>query len=205
MISVIMLAAMVLGVSITVTAWILARHAPALPRPPSTYPEITSPNPDLPTASDRWSMETEHELNPHTQFNHIGCRVCGPGPLKKHELPSQYDHVFYKDVEFSDSYGKWKKRISTTNPRGAQVVSSEIESSEYHTPMLDMDFPVRVVETSTPGHHHLYLDKPILWKDYKKVLIALRDAGLIEEGFADVSIQRGSTHLRPPWVEKVQS
>lgn len=202
MITVIMLAAMIFGVSAAVTMAIIARHAPELPKPPPKYPEITSPNPKLPTASDRWSMETEHVLAPHTEFNHTGCRVCGPGPLRRLEVPSEYDHVYYKDVEFSDSYGSYKSRISTSSPQDAQVVSSEIEGSEYHTPMLDLDYSVRVIESSTPGHHHIYIDKPVLWKHYKNVLIALRDAGLIEEAFADVSIKRKSTHLRPPWVEK---
>lgn len=71
-----------------------------------------------------------------------------------------------------------------------------------HRPMLDIDFPAALVPSSTPGHFHLYLDKPMPAKKYFDLLVALAEAGIIEEGFANASIERGYTSLRLPWVKK---
>ena len=60
--------------------------------------------------------------------------------------------------------------------------------------------PCRVVESSTPGHYHLYIDQRMRWGEYKDLLKALHKAGLIESGFYDASIRNHATMLRPPWV-----
>lgn len=149
-------------------------------------------------------MEQEHELFPDKPHKHVGCRVCGPGPLLKYQVPSRYDHVYIGDVNFTDDYG-WThvRQGRVTGPGCASVVSSEIEGhKKWHTLMLDIDLPSRLVGSSTPGHHHLYIDKPMLWRDYKRVIKALTKAGIIEEGFYKCAKKNKATHLRPPWAEK---
>lgn len=159
---------------------------------------------------DRNIQEREHELyeTPPDEngWQHTNCRVCGPGPLKRGLIPSQHNHVFYRTEQkvLADEYGvhRWEERVECP-PKEAQVVSSELDESRgCHTVMLDIDIRSRLIESSTPGHHHLYIDKVMSWRKYKRLLRAMYKAGIIEKGYYQVSVKRKATHLRPPWVEK---
>lgn len=76
------------------------------------------------------------------------------------------------------------------------------QTEEWHRPMLDFDFPVAAVPSSTPGHTHVYIDRALTWEQYEKVLRVLGEVGLLEEGYVRASIARRSTFLRLPWVKK---
>lgn len=158
-----------------------------------------------PTQTERWIQEQEHELWPERsrrEHDHTDCRVCGPGPLGRGEIPSELPHVFYNFKIFNTNYGVYEERVRC-KPSEAKVVSSEIEGTkESHTIMLDIDLPARLVESSTPGHYHLYIDKMLRWREYKRLLRALMRAGIIEKGFYRASVGRRATHLRPPWSQK---
>jgi hypothetical protein len=72
-----------------------------------------------------------------------------------------------------------------------------------HRPALDIDIPCRYVASSTPGHGHIYLDHlPMEWETYKVFLYCLVGFGVIEKAYADHSVARGQTLLRPPGVPK---
>lgn len=79
-------------------------------------------------------------------------------------------------------------------------------TSNWHSPVVDIDFPVRVVPSSTPGHHHLYLDGIMMkWEKYESLLKALADAGIIEGGYCKNSLRRQMTMVRLPHVKKPPS
>lgn len=89
----------------------------------------------------------------------------------------------------------------------ADVTSSAIKASwgeQRHIVALDIDYPVHVAQSSTPGHYHLYIDVPggIEHHGYMALVSLLGHLGVVEKGYAQVSIQRGHTDLRLPWVEK---
>lgn len=84
----------------------------------------------------------------------------------------------------------------------SHVISSELEDSEYHKPVIDIDVPIRVFPSTTPGHFHLYIDYNIKWDDYVHLLDAMARAGIVERGYVDASIERGGTHVRLPWIAK---
>lgn len=73
-----------------------------------------------------------------------------------------------------------------------------------HVVALDIDYPAYLVESSTPGHHHLYLDVPggVAHDDYMSLLQRLGALGVIQPGYAKVSQERGHSDLRLPWVPK---
>ena len=75
-----------------------------------------------------------------------------------------------------------------------------------HVVAIDIDIPAHLVPSSTPGHSHLYIEVKggIPHHRYMALLSALADAGVIERGYADVSIARGHSDLRLPWVRKGQ-
>jgi len=83
----------------------------------------------------------------------------------------------------------------------ANLLSSLCKDGK-HRPVIDIDVPVRYVPSTTPGHGHLYIDVPMDWPQMAKVLIALRDAGVVEEGYLNAALDRGATYVRPEWVKK---
>lgn len=86
----------------------------------------------------------------------------------------------------------------------ANLISSECSNGK-HAPVIDMDFPVYVMPSSKLGHSHLYIDKEITWAQYERILKALANAGLIEEGYLDSSLNRKFTAVRPVGVTKPES
>ena len=56
--------------------------------------------------------------------------------------------------------------------------------------------------SSTPGHSHLYVDAPMPWRRYKRLLRACMKAGLIEKSWYKASVRSRTTYLRPPWRSK---
>jgi hypothetical protein len=89
-------------------------------------------------------------------------------------------------------------------PAEAQLTSSLLRDGQ-HAPALDLDFPCRLVPSSTPGHFHLYIDKPMSWRKYKKLMKALVKAGLLEKGYYRASVAREGSDLRMPGVSKVET
>lgn len=89
----------------------------------------------------------------------------------------------------------------------ANVITSKVAStanwmSPLHKVVIDVDMPVTLVPSSTPGHFHLYIDHLLSWSSYKELLLALVNAGIIQQGYFDSSIMRGHTTLRLPWIKK---
>jgi len=81
------------------------------------------------------------------------------------------------------------------------TIQENIDSST-HMPVLDIDYSAVMLESSTPGHFHLYLNKAVSWDKYVAVLKAMGDAGLLEPGFVECSIKRGQSFVRMPGVKK---
>jgi len=93
----------------------------------------------------------------------------------------------------------------------ANLISSELDypyhsnvpkDDRLHAPSIDIDFPVECYESSTPGHFHLYIERPMTWRQYRRLLHALMRAGIIEEGYYKASIQRGGSFLRKKGTKK---
>lgn len=121
-----------------------------------------------------------------------------------------------RDVNFGEP-SWYEENVGESRPvvyktKSATVVTSEVtrgegenphEPSGMHKPVLDIDLPVKVLESSTPGHHHLFIDKRMTWEQYKKLLDVLAEVGIIEEGYSRVSQgSRRHTAVRLPWVKK---
>lgn len=67
---------------------------------------------------------------------------------------------------------------------------------DMHAPALDIDLPCTLIESSTKGHYHLYIDKVMPWADYEKLLTVMTEVGIIEEGFLNMSVKRKCSLLR---------
>jgi hypothetical protein len=92
----------------------------------------------------------------------------------------------------------------------ADIVTSEVipmfsfpSDDPKHMVMFDVDVPMVVIPSSTPGHNHVYFPNTYVSKnDLFNLLDALAGAGIVERGYAEASKARGFTALRLPWVTK---
>lgn len=88
------------------------------------------------------------------------------------------------------------------DPDNGNLFSSQLERSNLHAPAIDVDLPCRLIPSSTPDHYHLYIDFPMTWRQYKRILKALAKAGVIEPMFYEMARKRKATFLRKPGVRK---
>ena len=94
--------------------------------------------------------------------------------------------------------------LVTQDAEDYNLVTSKIFtwSGNKHAPVLDLDVPHRLIESSTLGHAHLYIDVECDWEDYLEFLKAAAKIGLIEEGYYKASEARGFTSVRKPGLKK---
>lgn len=71
-----------------------------------------------------------------------------------------------------------------------------------HAPALDLDVPARLIESSTPGHYHLYIDVECEWAAYVRLLDAMVACNILEPNYVEACKRQGATFLRPPGVTK---
>ena len=89
-----------------------------------------------------------------------------------------------------------------SDPAQANLVSSHLEGSRLHAPIIDIDFPHRYVPSTTSEHAHLYLDVAIPRWRLMVLLAGLRIGLVTEVGFTWWSLRRGGTFVRPAGVRK---
>lgn len=113
------------------------------------------------------------------------------------------------EVEYEEGIAIEESDLSLANVVSSLLKPNEVEEflgfdQQRHVLALDIDVPAHLVQSSTPGHSHLYIEVPdgIPHHRYMALLSALADAKIIEDGYARISIKRGRTDLRLPWVRK---
>lgn len=145
---------------------------------------------------------TEQPVEPYTRGDFIDwLKVTEPDKPYENPMPGQILQI----VSFRTSYdGEREKhlRITTDLAQATSISSQTTRDLSLHKPILDIDLSVKVVESSTPGHHHLYIDKEMSWDDYELLLRALTVVGILEPGYLQASIDRKHTSVRLPWVRK---
>jgi len=84
----------------------------------------------------------------------------------------------------------------------SNLVCSDRKEDGLHIPILDIDMPAMLLKSSTYGHYHLYIDKPMSWENYCKLLDVMAEVGILEPGYVSVSKKRKRTQVRTPWTKK---
>lgn len=127
--------------------------------------------------------------------------------MKKHNpFPGQVTRQAPLDGSYDDQDNEELREVAAISEAG--VVTSEVLDTGgnlvkgVHRPVLDIDMPVRLVPSSTEGHFHLHIDKPMMWDTYVDLLEALEEAGIVEKGYVTVSKRRGYTAVRLQGVTK---
>lgn len=79
----------------------------------------------------------------------------------------------------------------------ANLMSSLTEDGK-HMPIIDLDFPHKYEESTTPGHGHLYLNVKMSRFKLFVLMWALYFTGVIELGHFVWTIRRGASFVRFP-------
>lgn len=117
-------------------------------------------------------------------------------------LASNAPRRVFRMVKFTTTYGE-AKGTPKTSWKDATAITSEVVGSDLHAPVFDFDYPCELVESTTPGHYHLYLNGPPITKEaYMEVLSVMAKHGLVQTGYANAAKDRGFATLRLPWVKK---
>jgi hypothetical protein len=131
-------------------------------------------------------------------------------------------HAPVLDIDFPTTVTKngdeFRVCISTAVPSGKQMQrlnrrlatcglaasqdSSELESKPADGVVITLNVPVELVPSSTAGHFHLYIDREITWANYRWLLLAMRDAGLIGQDFCTMCLGSLQSFVRKPNVTK---
>ena len=118
------------------------------------------------------------------------------------KYPHRHFQVMDKMADSNDP-DSWVSDLRLASLDNAHVWTSKIRGEPgMHTVMIDLDVPAKLVPSTTPGNSHLYIDVPLPWRKYRKLLAALGEAGILQEGYVKASIIRRCTALRLPWVKK---
>lgn len=125
------------------------------------------------------------------------------------DLPDRkYYHVAQVDMAANEkieaNYNPATKEFTEVAPEAANLISS-LCGDGMHAPVIDFDIPIEVYPSSQLGHHHLYINKKITWIQYKNILAALWEAGLIENGYYQAALQQIATYVRPVGVIKIDA
>lgn len=143
-------------------------------------------------------------------FSDIGTRLPGWLALRFNDL-TKWRGIDWKRAGTSDKMAESDGRSPAASLPVTEVLDShladcpaDLHPSElcHHMPMVDIDLQAVLLGSTTAGHHHLYVNHTVYWKDYKALLKAMAQVGLIEQGYCNVSIARGGTSLRAPWIRK---
>lgn len=94
-----------------------------------------------------------------------------------------------------------KQLVTAKSQLEPNLISSEQESG-LHMPVIDCDYAIQAVPSSTTGHYHLYIDKPITWGSYSDLLLGFLQAGLIEAAWYDNAMRDRRSYVRLPNVKK---
>lgn len=100
------------------------------------------------------------------------------------------------------AYRGSKDRVEDyVRPNG--VSSKTIDGKQM--PIIDLDFDHYYERSTTSGHGHLFLNRPISNFRWIVLMFALRIANVIEPGYFLWSLRRGHNQLRYPGGKKTKS
>lgn len=120
------------------------------------------------------------------------------------------DHQDLVDEAYPESEGyplNGGELEKPTDEHPANLESSLMLGDErMHRLVLDIDQPVELRESATPGHHHLIIpDVRCTWQEYLVLLEALVLCGVVEADYVKHARERKQCLIRLPGVKKAST
>jgi hypothetical protein len=112
-------------------------------------------------------------------------------------------NAFFR-ADLTNNYDEDRSEQSERNevhPLDANLISSK-KANGGHTLLLDIDMRNFVVDSSTGGHKHVYIDANLTTDDLKEVIDVLAKHGIVQPGIKKQLDADGFLSLRPPGVIK---
>lgn len=119
--------------------------------------------------------------------------------LRKYFKPG---HQWWEDYKNNPNKYNFLGHYRPDAKKANLIGSMSVVDESRHYPGIDFDFPAWVIPSNTPGHCHLHISKSVTWDQYKILLRAFVEAGLIETGFVELGVIRRQTTLRVPGLKK---
>lgn len=110
--------------------------------------------------------------------------------------------IIEKPLREANSVSSRITRAKFTSTPDDPLMFTGYAPTGMHKVVIDLDMDAALIPTSTPGHHHLIIDRELSWPQYRNLLDVLVKVGIIEPGYHNASIQRGASWIRVPWVKK---
>ena len=124
------------------------------------------------------------------------CVVCGRRDLSDIETPIR--RMYYSEelaTGKTTGYNQTTPGVEVNTENEANLISS-LTVNNTHAPVIDLDLPVRLLPSRTPGHYHLYIDVEMDSSDYFELLMVMSKVGLVEEGYYEASRRKGASYVR---------
>ena len=118
------------------------------------------------------------------------------GFVRNWTADSKTDEGFGQPVEFNAA----EEDNCVTSKMGPDVY--RYSSDDWHMPVIDLDIQATLIPSSSIGHSHLYIDVPMSFENYIKLLTVMVEVGIVQEGYLKAAQKRGYGTLRLPWVLK---
>lgn len=173
---------------------------PPKPRPTAQMDHATNPRAARHAREGERAMQRERGERP---------MIPTLDELHERRLPLDGQALARADFRSTDYDGNDHEGV--TDIERANLITSIVDAGglshlgaqfAQHKVVIDVDLPVSVIASTTPGHFHLYIDKAMDWATYAALLEALAVAGVVEPGYVAAALRRGHTAVRLPWVRK---
>jgi hypothetical protein len=180
-----------------------AQMLPRRPRPTAQMDHASNPKGVKHSREGQRAMDRERGRNP---MNPI---VPTLAEVRERRLPLDGQALARTDFESTAYDGNDHEGV--TDVERANLITSIVDTGGLshlggtfatHKVVIDVDLPVSLIASSTPGHFHLFIDKAMDWPTYLALLEALTAAGIVEPGYLAAAERRGHTAVRLPWVRK---
>lgn len=93
-------------------------------------------------------------------------------------------------------YADYNERVEAeVRHSSGNLYSSEVEGTDKHAILLDLDVRHDYIESSTAGHAHLYVDVTISQRDLFNFMHAAAKVGLLDPAYVNLARHRGYAAL----------
>lgn len=119
-----------------------------------------------------------------------------------HQGNDKFGRLMWR-ADLDDDYRDRDNYVTPATESQANVIGSKCNDGLYR-PVIDLDFPARLIPSRTPGHFHLMLDGIGLSEEkFTFLMNALAEVGILNQGIIKFQVDPvGDSFVRKPGIKK---